>query len=55
MILESAVLPVRPGQGAAFEAAFGRARHRRHIIAGMPGFLGFALHRGIAPALGGAA
>lgn len=44
MILESAVLPVRPGQEAAFEAAFGQARH---IIAGMPGFLGLELHRGI--------
>ncbi|WP_420998474.1 antibiotic biosynthesis monooxygenase family protein [Cupriavidus sp. 30B13] len=44
MILESAVLPVRPGQEAAFEAAFGRARH---VIAAMPGFLGLELHRGI--------
>lgn len=44
MILESAVLPVRPGQEAAFEAAFDRARQ---LIAGMPGFLGLELHRGI--------
>ncbi len=36
MVLESALLHVRPGQEAAFEAAFDEARH---IIGAMPGFL----------------
>ena len=42
MILEHALLPVSPGQEAAFELAFTRART---IIAGMPGFLGLRLSR----------
>ena len=41
MILESAPLTVRPGQNAAFEAAFAQAQH---IIATMPGYRGHALH-----------
>ena len=44
MILEHALLPVRAGQEAAFEAAFAEARL---IIASMPGFISLALHRGI--------
>ena len=35
MILEHALLDVRPGQESAFEGAFGQAKH---IIASMPGF-----------------
>jgi heme-degrading monooxygenase HmoA len=42
MILESAQLNVKPGQEAAFEAAFGEAKA---IIASMPGFLGLELQR----------
>ncbi|GGQ48390.1 antibiotic biosynthesis monooxygenase family protein [Couchioplanes azureus] len=42
MILEHALLPVRPGQEAAFEAAF---RQARSIIAGMPGFARLTLSR----------
>ena len=42
MILEHALLPVRPGQEAAFEAAFTDARA---IIAAMPGFGGLTLSR----------
>ena len=42
MILEHALLPVRPGQEAAFEAAFAEAKH---LIAGMPGFAGLTLSR----------
>ncbi|MBF6239717.1 antibiotic biosynthesis monooxygenase family protein [Nocardia otitidiscaviarum] len=42
MILEHALLPVRPGQSADFEAAFARARH---IIARMPGFRSLSLSR----------
>jgi heme-degrading monooxygenase HmoA len=41
MILEVAVLNVRPGQGGAFEAAF---RQAQRIIASMPGYLGHELH-----------
>ncbi|MGQ9366358.1 antibiotic biosynthesis monooxygenase family protein [Azospirillum sp. ST 5-10] len=37
MILEIAILSVRPGQGAAFEAAMAEARP---LIAATPGFLG---------------
>jgi heme-degrading monooxygenase HmoA len=44
MILEHAVLPVRPGQEAEFEAAFGQART---IIAAMPGFRSLALRRSL--------
>ena len=42
MILEHALLPVRSGQEAAFEAAFTEARA---IIAAMPGFGGLTLSR----------
>ena len=42
MILEHALLPVRPGQEAAFEAAFAEAKD---IIATMPGFAGLTLSR----------
>ncbi|SEQ40714.1 antibiotic biosynthesis monooxygenase family protein [Microlunatus flavus] len=42
MILEHALLPVRPGSEADFEAAFGSARA---IIAGVPGFEGLTLSR----------
>jgi heme-degrading monooxygenase HmoA len=42
VILEHALLPVRPGQEAAFEAAFADARA---IIAAMPGFGGLTLSR----------
>ena len=44
MILEHALLPVIPGQEAAFEAAFAEARP---IIASMPGFISLRLERGI--------
>lgn len=37
MILESAILSVKPGQNAAFEAAMAQARP---LIATSPGFLG---------------
>ncbi|HEY0956159.1 MAG TPA: antibiotic biosynthesis monooxygenase [Roseateles sp.] len=42
MILEIAQLQVRPGQSAAFEAAFAEAQA---IIASMPGYLGHELQR----------
>lgn len=42
MILEVAMLHVRPGQGRAFEAAFAEAQS---IIASMPGYLGHELQR----------
>lgn len=42
MILEQALLDVRPGQGAAFEAAFARASA---LIAAVPGFRGLTLSR----------
>ena len=42
MILESAVLNVRPGQESAFEAAFAEAKN---IIASMPGFIALELQR----------
>lgn len=42
MVLEHAVLSVRPGQEAQFEAAFVRART---IVAGMPGFGRLTLSR----------
>ena len=44
MICEHALLPVKPGQEAAFEAAFAEARP---IIAAMPGFISLRLERGI--------
>ncbi|KQR56812.1 antibiotic biosynthesis monooxygenase [Acidovorax sp. Leaf160] len=42
MILEAAPLHVRPGQGAAFEAAFLQAQR---IIASMPGYRSHRLER----------
>jgi heme-degrading monooxygenase HmoA len=42
VILEHALLPVQPGQEAAFERAFAEAKG---IIAGMPGFGGLSLSR----------
>ena len=42
MILEHALLPVRPGRQSAFEAAFAEAKG---IIAAMPGFAGLTLSR----------
>ena len=44
MILEHALLPVKPGQETAFEAAFATARG---IISSMPGFIDLELSRGI--------
>jgi len=44
MILEHALLPVRTGEEARFEAAFAEARP---IIASMPGFISLRLERGI--------
>jgi heme-degrading monooxygenase HmoA len=44
MIREHAVLPVRPGQEAAFEAALRQALPH---ISGSPGFLGLSVSRGI--------
>ncbi|WP_225729531.1 MULTISPECIES: antibiotic biosynthesis monooxygenase [unclassified Nocardia] len=40
MIIEHALLPVRPDATADFEAAFAEARH---IISAMPGFRGLSL------------
>lgn len=42
MILEVAMLHIRPGQGALFEQAFAQAAP---IIASMPGYLGHELQR----------
>jgi heme-degrading monooxygenase HmoA len=42
VILEHALLSVRPGEHEAFEQAFARARH---IISAMPGFGGLTLSR----------
>ena len=42
MILEHALLPVRPGTEQDFETAFARAQS---ILASMPGFLGLTLSR----------
>jgi heme-degrading monooxygenase HmoA len=47
MILEMAVLPVRPGQEAAFEAAEAALRRARPLIAETPGFHSLTLSRGI--------
>lgn len=41
-VLEVAVLNVRPGQEAGFEAAFGKARH---IISAAPGYIRHELQR----------
>ena len=42
MILEAAMLQIRPGRESAFEAAFGAASP---IIAGIDGYLGHELQR----------
>lgn len=42
MILESAILDVKPGQGPAFEAAFAQAQR---IISASPGYLSHELQR----------
>lgn len=42
MILEAATLNVRPGQSAAFEAAFAEARQ---YISAIPGFVSLRLER----------
>jgi heme-degrading monooxygenase HmoA len=44
MVLEHALLSVKPGHEQAFEAAF---RQARSIIASMPGFVRLSLSRGI--------
>lgn len=44
MIIEHALLPVRPESAADFEAAFAAARP---IIASMPGFRSLSLSRGV--------
>ncbi len=44
MIVEHALLPVRPERAAEFEAAFAAARP---IIANMPGFRSLSLARGV--------
>jgi heme-degrading monooxygenase HmoA len=44
MVREHAVLSVKPGQEAAFESTFERAKA---IMAEMPGFQGLTLSRGI--------
>lgn len=44
MVLEHALLPVRPGTGAAFETAFPDASA---IISASPGFLGLTLSCGV--------
>jgi heme-degrading monooxygenase HmoA len=43
-VIEHAVLPVKPGREAEFETAFAEAKS---IIAGMPGFRGLTLSRGV--------
>jgi len=40
MIIESAILSIKPGQGAAFEAAL---RSARPLIEATPGFLGIEI------------
>lgn len=44
MILEHAILPVKPGREAGFEVAFAEAKP---IIAGMPGFIDLRISRSI--------
>jgi len=44
MVLEHAVINVKPGTGAAFEGAMVKARP---VIAACPGFISLALHRGV--------
>jgi heme-degrading monooxygenase HmoA len=44
MVLEHALITVRPGAQADFEVALVEARK---VISAAPGFLSFAIHRGI--------
>jgi heme-degrading monooxygenase HmoA len=44
MVLEHALIDIRPGTGEAFEAALAEARR---VIAASPGFVSLRLHRGI--------
>ena len=44
MVIEHAVITVRPGSGGRFEEAMGQARS---VIAASPGFLSLGLHRGV--------
>ncbi len=44
MILEHALINIRPGTHQEFEAAITKARE---VISAAPGFCSFALHRGI--------
>ncbi|ORV49242.1 antibiotic biosynthesis monooxygenase [Mycolicibacter engbaekii] len=44
MIVEHAVLPIRPGSEAEFEAAYAQARP---LISCQPGFLGISMSRSV--------
>jgi heme-degrading monooxygenase HmoA len=44
MVLEHALVSIRPGTADAFEAALAEARA---VIAASPGFISLALHRGV--------
>jgi len=44
MVLEHALIDIRPGTGEAFEAALAEARQ---VIAASPGFASLRLHRGV--------
>jgi heme-degrading monooxygenase HmoA len=44
MVLEHAVITIRPGTSDQFERAVGEARS---VIAASPGFVSLALHRGV--------
>lgn len=44
MVLEHALIDIRPGTADAFEAAMDRARQ---VIAASPGFASLRLHRGV--------
>lgn len=44
MVLEHAVITVKPGAAAAFEGAMAQARP---VIAACPGFVSLTLHRGV--------
>jgi heme-degrading monooxygenase HmoA len=44
MILEHAVITIRPGTANEFERAFVQARR---VISSSPGFISLALHRGV--------
>ena len=44
MVLEHAILPVRPGLEGEFESAFARAKP---LISGRPGFIGLSLSRSV--------